>query len=756
MLDVGCDTENEAVVDYYKEELRDYPFHRRDYMFKEPFSWKIMKRESNIYEYVAKYGVGFGGRYFALPQNNYIFLTNNVEFYKDAGNFGEYRQWIELLEEIITEGISSITEGFKVCSTMNNIGIQMIFMPMEYAKHAGHDIFLHEDRTYVYSDVQQCSHKWIIRYVVKDIELIYKDIFEATDRRIEFNILKEILSPLLFKMPDFNKLFEEKRQECSFDKKKVGVISATVEYKWDNNVQNFSPEEFQFHEVRKRIARVCYNNEIEPGMYRGHEANEIIRAMQKAIIEDFESEVLKYSWNELHCRLLDYHSTLLHDMNINWIRYGAYSDLDEKKDKEVRNRIIDQREKAKHDDRNVLYLIETNLYLQSKSAKIADKQDINFLLAYANWLVVLNDVADMCHFADNEAYIEITNEYIVDTLSDNQKDEKQNDLLHRVYSYSEGMKRNRDIDLKYLEKVKKSFEEDTNFGFQTFMEILTYFSCYFSDEIVEKNGSNIYRASMKNLLEDFLIQTDTTIAEAEAKRIFDCLIIHSKNLKTEKGKSDFYLPIGKRRTRDTRFELMPLVKDKEDIIFSPITLEHLKKDWLNGILDFILPYEVGMSKTKQLIVEWKKAYERQIVFDIADIFSKNKFDIIKTNFELRKLNKSHPQWLGDYDVFAVNIKNKTVWIIECKVIEKVATFYDMYRQQNRFFYEHKEDEKFQRRIDYLCENLELIIQQLGIIDYKEYKVIPYMCMNKVLDSRYKKIDFLIVSYPELVEKISEK
>ena len=116
---------------------------------------------------------------------------------------------------------------------------------------------------------------------------------------------------------------------------------------------------------------------------------------------------------------------------------------------------------------------------------------------------------------------------------------------------------------------------------------------------------------------------------------------------------------------------MPLVKDKEDIIFSPITLEHLKKDWLNGILDFILPYEVGMSKTKQLIVEWKKAYERQIVFDIADIFLKNKFDIIKTNFELRKLNKSHPQWLGDYDVFAVNIKNKTVWIIECKVIEKV-------------------------------------------------------------------------------------
>ena len=35
-----------------------------------------------------------------------------------------------------------------------------------------------------------------------------------------------------------------------------------------------------------------------------------------------------------------------------------------------------------------------------------------------------------------------------------------------------------------------------------------------------------------------------------------------------------------------------------------------------------------------------------------------------------------------------------------------------------------------------------------------YKVIPYMCMNKVLVSRYKKVTFPIVSYPELVEIIS--
>ena len=715
---------------------------------------QLEKEIANIEKYHKKHGMGFGGIYLPLPQKNYVFLTNNVEFYKDVKDFGEYRQWIQLLEEIITEGFDSIKCVFEDNKAISNTGIQIAFMPIEYAVHAGHESFLYEDRIYVYSDAQYYSHKWIIRYVVKDINRIYEDIQEAKNRSTEFNILREILIPLLDRMPDLNELFESKRKKVSLEKKKVGVFSASVEYKWDNNVQNFSPEDYHYHEVRKRIANVCYGNMIKPGIYRGQEANQIIRAMQKAIIEDFEGEVSKYSWSELHYSLLDYHSTLLHDIDINWKRYGSYSGLDEKKDKEVRDRIIDQREKAKHDDRNTLYLIETNLYLHCESETLATIDDINLLLAYANWLVVLNDVADMCHFADNEAYIEITDEYVVDTLADDQDAEALSGLHHRIYSYSGGLKRDHETDFKYLEKVKETFKEDMGFDLTDFLDILSYFSNSFSETIVKKIGNNVFRAPMKELLRDFLEQMNNVITEEDAATLFNYLVVSSQNLKTENGKINFYLPIGKRRTRDTRFELMPLVSINGDIIFSPITMDRLKKDWLNGIMDFILPYEVRMNKTKQLIVEWKKSYEKQIVYDIANSFKKNKFDIIKQNFELMKLNKSHPQWLGDYDVFAVDINNKSIWIVECKVIEKVATFYDMYRQQNRFFNEHKEDEKFQRRIDYLRENADQVIQQLGCTDYIGYKVIPYMCMNKVLVSRYKKVTFPIVSYPELVEIIS--
>lgn len=754
MIDVGYDTENEAVVDYFREELRDYPFHVNDYLFREPFSWKIERRDIDTYEYTAKHGIGFGGVYFTLPRNNYVFLTNNVDFYKDVEDFGEYRQWIQLLEEIIIEGFASIKCIFEDDRAICNTGIQMAFMPIEYAIHAGHESFLHEERTYVYSDAQYHNRKWIIRYVVKDMQQIFQDIQKSEDRSIEFNILEEILCPLLVRNPELKEMFEKRKQVISLDKKKIGVFSTSVEYKWDNNVQNFSPKDYHYHNVRKRIANICYDNMIKPGTYHGKQANQIIRAMQKALIQDFENEVSKFSWNELHCMLLDYHSTLLHDININWKRYGAYSGLDEEKDKEVRDRIIDQREKSKHDDRNVLYLIETNSYLNSKSEIHATTDDINFLLAYANWLVVLNNVADMCYFADDEAYIEITDEYVVDTLPDDQDDEESNNLHHRIYSYSDGLKRDKKTDINYLEKVKGVFKEDTGFDFQNFLDVLSYFSYSFSEDIVKNEGSNVLRASMKDLLSDFLAQMNGAITEEDARNLFDYLVIVSQNLKTVGGKEDFYLPIGKRRTRNVRFELMPLVSIGGDIIFSPITMEHLKNDWLNGIMDFVLPHEVGMNRTKQLIVEWKNFYEKQIVYDIAKAFEENRFDIVKMNFELRKLDKSHPQWLGDYDVFAVDKKYKSIWIVECKVIEKVATFYDMYRQQNRFFNEHKEDEKFQRRIDYLQENADQVIQQLGFTECMGYKVIPYMCMNKVLVSRYKEIAFPIVSYSELIEIIS--
>lgn len=748
ILDVGYDTENVDVVEYFRNELKVYPFISGDYQFREPFAWKIVEFESDSFEIYVKYGTVFGGRLIPLDEDNYIFQANNIEFYKDVKNIEDYRQIHQVLDEIIAEGVNSLKEIF------SDNRIQLMFMPIEYAKNIEPTSFLNEDRVYCYSDAFYYDGKWLIKFVVKDMVKIFTDLESATNRSVELKILEEILLPMLERIPKLNSRFKSRVLSLSKSPKMIGVFTKGIDYIWNDYSKFYFPESHHFHEVRKRIAILCNSNNISPGVYKGMDANRIIRSMQKSLIEDFEKELSKFSGIALHRILLDYYSSLLHSIHINRARYGAYQNLDLKKDIEVRERIINQREESKYEARKVLYLIETNLYLNNESKIEPENDSILFVLAYANWLIVLSDVADMCYFTQDEAYVEVSEDFTVDTIPFN-TEEENNELLKRIYNNNIGLSRDEVIDSSYFGKIKISFAEDTGLDFEIFLGLLTYFSRGFDEQIVQKIGFNVYSSSRDILLNDFINIIDLSIKLSEANKYLEYLIIDEKNLKTINDKADFYLPIGNKNDRENRFDVKPIFSYGEEIIFSPITFDNLKREWINGLFDFMLPYRSNMSNTVQTISEWKREYENKIVYDLENIFSNQNFELIKTNFELKKLDKVHPQGLGDYDIFVIDEINKNVWIVECKVIMLVSTFFDMYTQQNRFFNEQKEDEKFQKRVDYLNKYLSVVLQQLGYTNPEEYKIKPFICVNKVFLSRYKNVSFPIVSYSEMVDIIKK-
>ena len=134
----------------------------------------------------------------------------------------------------------------------------------------------------------------------------------------------------------------------------------------------------------------------------------------------------------------------------------------------------------------------------------------------------------------------------------------------------------------------------------------------------------MFRGTWNELLNDFLVQMNGAITKEEAIGIFNYLVVAFENLKTENGKTDFYLPIGKRRTRDTRFELKPLVKIKDNIVFSPITMNQLKREWLNGIIEFVLPYEIGMKKNETIVARVEKIHMRNRLYMILKMFLNKK------------------------------------------------------------------------------------------------------------------------------------
>ncbi len=75
-------------------------------------------------------------------------------------------------------------------------------------------------------------------------------------------------------------------------------------------------------------------------------------------------------------------------------------------------------------------------------------------------------------------------------------------------------------------------------------------------------------------------------------------------------------------------------------------------------------------------------------------------------------------------------------------------------QQKSFFFQHKDDEKFQRRIDFMKGNTEKILMSFGIVDSTGYTVIPYMTTNKLFESRYKDISFPIITFSELKDLLT--
>ena len=76
-------------------------------------------------------------------------------------------------------------------------------------------------------------------------------------------------------------------------------------------------------------------------------------------------------------------------------------------------------------------------------------------------------------------------------------------------------------------------------------------------------------------------------------------------------------------------------------------------------------------------------------------------------------------------------------------------------QQKSFFRQHKEDEKFQRRIDYLYRNTSKILKSIGI-ECENIKIIPYMVTNKIFYSRYKNVKFSIISFSELADMLKKE
>ncbi|MBK5261908.1 MAG: SEC-C domain-containing protein [Peptostreptococcaceae bacterium] len=743
------------VWDYYKDELKNFRYREDEHLFSCFYAWNIRAIEDGFYEYVNKISSSFGGNGKKYENNCFVFYVHNVDFFDRREYSDEIMGLISLIDDLNLRSARLYNSWFESNSFFNEMTVQIMHMPKSYAMKVDHSGFTSDrTRNYVYSDLYRNGNVIVIRYCV-DEERLYNDIEKAADRSVEARYYLELLKPLQnIVKKEYEELVDVVESTIHLPKG-VGTFAVTLEYLWSGNGIGYHIEEKAYHLVRKKIADLCKKSGVSEGEYEGVEANKIIRKMQSALIFYFETKISKFDRFELHKSLLSVYSKVIHNIDIHRKRYSSFKDIDENELLKFKQRTIKLREEERHHQRSVSYAIETNINIEnSRGNKAPDQKDIEYIIAYSNWLVVLLDTADICHKSSQDQHIHINSDYVVDIIESEEMLEKFRGIHDRLYDNTDYGIKNDDVDKEHLDAVIKAFKLDTGIDLPLILSMLEYLQLLHDNKVAIELSPNVYVANQKSIIEGFLSVCEVDVDKDEISVIIDYLVIDSVKLKERKDIILDYLPINERVERDNRFDVKPLVKFGDDLVFSPVVMYELNNKWKSGILNFYLPYEIGLGNTTTAIAVWKKRYENLITDDLKRIFESLGYKCLWPNAWLHKLDKegNHPEELGDYDMLAFDSKSNVLWVIECKVLSKVGSIHEVLMEQKNFF--SKYDRKFQRRIDYIKEHGVRFLKSQGIKNVSDLNIESIMITNKVFFSRYKKIEFEIMTFHEFKQRLS--
>lgn len=742
----------QGLVKQFQEIEAWYPFESYFEMFENPCAW-LIDNESvpGFFRIYNKAIWGYGANVRRID-GCILLLAFNLRFENITQNSNERSAAVRMIEELTTRNFYLFEEAFKCAGLYNYSRIQIMYMPMEYAKNIDKNGLLTQEKNFVYSDSYNDGDSILIRYAVKEKEL-FEAIIQAKDKKIECEFIKELLSCLSIyddiDVDYLNVAIDKKRH----NKKDIEALAVELKYVYSNNNMGIYPKEEHFVRVRKKIALDCKKAGIESGCYTKAEATSVVRQLQDLIIPRFEEELKAFEKYELHTLLVSSVSSFIHDKNVHYKRYSLIEKptLSEAAREVTAKHVIKEREECKNRIRDINYLIETNLSIEHRGGKVPSYDDVQYLIAYAHWLVILQDCSDQAHFGLYQSQVEIADDYLVSTHYPDEDENEAKRRNRRIYDNDEYIPHVEDKQ-KRIEHACESFYKDTGIQFQRLMQVCWYLSKEFTYTFKSSKKVDVYELNIDDLKADML-KTFKTVTEEiifEVDKAFEYLIIEEDKIKSVEGRLERFVPIWNREGRDNRIDIKPLVRVKKNIIFSPVMMNELYTIWSSGIMQLFLPYEYGLDCLVKSIKAWKTACEKRMESEIEELFKEQGFTTRK-NLLLHKLDKKfgHPIELGDYDVFAIDKKQKILWYIESKFLIKIGSIREYYNHQDSFFIKNKKGEKFARRLKYLNENKEIILKALNITNGNEYIIKSYMVTNKIFMADIKNVDFEIISYSEL-------
>jgi hypothetical protein len=746
------------IYSYFSNTLLKFPQVKHK-LFSDPLNWFAKQSESGYLHIEHKGCLGFGGKVKRLGNKSYIFLAHNVEFFSKDDFTQRNRTALEIVDDLNQKLFFRYSHYFENIKSLNGKVLQILYLPKHHAEKIDHSGFLKDsEKKYVYCDGYIDKDSIIIRFTVNSDTLL-KAIEEAPDRRIESEYFIELLQPLYKNFTDEFSPLIKKVSEDSNLRKTVGVFTTDQDYYYSDVPFDSNIEDIHFVKVRKAIAKSCLEAGVIPGRYKGRDATKIIREIQLLAVKTFEKQISKYNKEDLNLKILRYYAVQQHGVIINMKRFKSFKNLDRKVQKEYEEKTRKIREECRRYVRTAQYLLESNLAINHENnSTICDKDNFKSLMAFSDWLVVLQHNADNCYYTDFDFTIDVDSEYKVNPILEEPANKKYEEMFLRKYNIDDYSIKFDKIDKGFVSECMVAFYNDTGVDLNLLFDLIQHLQfAIVNEKIAKEVCTNVFEVSKDDLIQSFkkTLPKNQNNNSEQIENALDFIILDETKLKMLENAQHDILPVWDREKRKDRFDVKPIIIHDNKCLFSPVVMKKLGMSWINGISQWYLPYEVGLTSVIAVIDRWKKRYEDAMVKDIAEMFSNSGFDFVEPEIDFSKRfpKDNYPEGLGDYDIIAIHKGRREIWLIESKVLQKVGSVYEDQMQQKSFFFQHKDNEKFQRRIDYFGANKNRILNSLKISD-TNYSIIPYMVTNKLFDSRYKEIKFKIITYSELKELLA--
>lgn len=737
-------TNEYSLLDMYKEFNIWFPFVNPTNDFHNPFRWISTSVDNKYVEIHDKaFESGFGGE-IKLINNHYLFFTYNIKLY-DKKDIFSY-QSIKVVQDLNTIYFSLLEDSL-VESGLYEYNVNILHLPLDYSREVDHNGFTSKNTKYVYSDSMINKNVLLIRFAV-NFEAFCSDMTNSKDNSIELLYISELLN-CLSKYPfiDYKKI--QKKVSSLAGKKQIKLNQKKIEYYISEKPLDMSIKDTTISKINKFFAIECKKVNIEPGTYERISFRENIRKLQNNVIPIFEKEICKFDRIKLHKILLSLlaSKTFNSELNKDKMHITHSNELDDQAKQKSEQIILNDELEQVNYIRIINYLIDTNLSILRDSSLQPSYNDIDYLLAFSDRLIVFQDTSDSANYDLLPIKLVIDTDYIPDVFyldgsNDVIKEREQRKIHIRPYLPS--------LDTKIIDtkEIDECFKKDTGVSLINVLSVCKYLEHEFSYTFKDEVYPNVFEINNIELIDD-MKKVFPSMKDKDLEDSLEYLFINFNKIKEIDGKHQEFIPIWEREKRSHRNETRPLVKNNNNIIFSPILIHDFIRKWEIGIHNFYLQYESGLNSTLSLLSSWKRECEKQMEEDVKNLFA---IGDANKDVKLHKLDKdgNHPLELGDYDVLAIDRKNKILYNIETKYLIITGSIRENYNFQDSFFNKDKKDERFQRRIDYLNNNYHVVLNKMfSISDYSDYRIVNYMVTNKLLYCDVKKIKFKIITYSEL-------